>query len=161
MVLEFMWAKNTIVMPDGEIIFSFNLIAVITHNVRTTSCSRWFQSKEAPRGVGNQHILLSIFHSSGKGFSKQKLAERAISIFKTPSSRGVSPQPKENLKTPGQSRPEFFIKGIPHINHVGNQIDLLSQFYAFRCDHLYEYVNPAFRRKYYIHNGWKSSSPRR
>ena len=53
MVLEFMWAKNTIVMPDGEIIFSFNLIAVITHNVRTTSCSRWFQSKEAPRGVGN------------------------------------------------------------------------------------------------------------
>ena len=116
MVLEFMWAKNTIVMPDGEIIFSFNLIAVITHNVRTTSCSRWFQSKEAPRGVGNQHILLSIFHSSGKGFSKQKLAERALSIFKTPSSRGVSPhlgQPKDNLKTPGQSRPEFLSRGFP------------------------------------------------
>ena len=40
-------------------------------------------AKEAPRGVGNQRILLSVFHSSGKVFfpkPKPKLAERALSI---------------------------------------------------------------------------------
>ena len=61
-------------------------------------------AKEAPRGVGNQRILLSVFHSSGKVFfpkPKPKLAERALSIS------------KDNLMTPGESKPEFLSRGFP------------------------------------------------
>ena len=72
-------------------------------------------AKEAPRGVGNQRILLSVFHSSGKVFfpkPRPKLAERALSI----SEQIISARPQgaqRNLMTPGQSKPEVLSRGFP------------------------------------------------
>ena len=57
-----------------------NLIRVITHKCENHLVHKVVSTTEAPRGVENQSILLSVFHSSGKGFSKLKLAERALSI---------------------------------------------------------------------------------
>ena len=60
-----------------------NLILVMTHKCENHLVREVVSAKEAPRGVGNQRILLSVFHSSGKVFfpkPKPKLAERALSI---------------------------------------------------------------------------------
>ena len=59
-------------------------------------------AKEAPRSVGNKRILLSVFHSSGKVFFRNRNLLREH--FQSPNKQFqlALKEPNDNLMTPSQ-----------------------------------------------------------